>query len=190
MRIGVFGGTFDPPHTGHLIVGADACAALGLDRLLWIPAARPPHKGGRVLTPALVRLAMVRAALRGNRRFRAEKLELERPGPSFTVDTLRALTESGGGCELFLLVGADNLREFASWREPEQILQLARLVVLERGGVAGEGEGAPPALHVPVTRVDISSTEIRRRVAVGESIRYLVPDAVRRIVERERLYRS
>ena len=193
MRIGVFGGTFDPPHLGHLVVAADAYQALHLDRLFWIPAARPPHKLGRVHATAEQRLAMVGAALDGDERFTVSDLELRRQGPSFTVDTLRALRKQNPGSELFFLIGADALREIDTWREPEEVARLAHLVVLARG----DGENGTTVLHprlpirmVPVTRIDISATEIRRRVARGESIRYFVPDAVREIIRREKLYQQ
>ena len=193
MRIGVFGGTFDPPHLGHLVVAADAYQVLHLDHLLWIPAARPPHKLGRVHATAEQRLAMVRAALDGDERFAISDLELRRQGPSFTVDTLRTLRQQNADSELFFLIGADALREIETWREPEEVARLAHLVVLARG----DGRNGTTILHsrfpvltVPVTRVDISATEIRRRVARGESIRYFVPDAVREIIRRERLYQQ
>ena len=188
MRIGVFGGTFDPPHVGHLIVAAEAHRALELDRLLLVPAALPPHKREGVHTPAEIRLEMVRRAVRGDVRFRVDDVEVRREGPSYTVDTLRVLAERMPGTELFLLIGADNLRDFPAWREPDEILRLARLVVLERSGE--QGSAPVPALRVPVTRIDVSATEVRRRVGAGESIRYLVPEAVRRMVEHRGLYQS
>ncbi|HEX7243028.1 MAG TPA: nicotinate-nucleotide adenylyltransferase [Longimicrobiaceae bacterium] len=190
MRIGVFGGTFDPPHHGHLIVAADVHAALGLDRVLFVPAAVPPHKRHTVQAPPGVRLEMVRAAVRGDGRFEADDLELRRPGPSYTADTLRALRERLPGTELFFMIGADNVRELPSWREPDEIVRLARIVAVPRGCESTEVDAPFPVLSVPVTRVAISATEVRRRVAAGESIRYLVPDAVRGIVEREGLYRG
>ncbi|MDQ3556360.1 MAG: nicotinate-nucleotide adenylyltransferase [Gemmatimonadota bacterium] len=186
MRVGVFGGTFDPPHVGHLIVATEAHRALELDRLLFVPAALPPHKGGGVHTSPRVRLEMVRRAIRGDQRFGAEDVEVRRAGPSYTIDTLRIFAERMPGAELFLLIGADNLRDFSAWREPRQIMSLARLVVLARAGE--EGDGTVPAIRIPVTRIDVSSTAIRRRVGAGESIRYLVPEAVRRMVERHGLY--
>ncbi len=190
MRIGVFGGTFDPPHLGHLVVASDACGALGLDRVLWVPSAVPPHKARTVQAPAQARLEMVRAAIEGDARFEASDVELRRPGPSYTVDTLRELADAHPGAELVLLIGADNLREIPKWRDPEGILALARVAVLSRDG-AGVPPGAPiPATAVGVTRVDVSATEVRRRAAAGETIRYLVPDAVRALVERRGLYRE
>jgi nicotinate-nucleotide adenylyltransferase len=191
-RIGVFGGTFDPPHVGHLIAAADAHRALRLDRLLFVPSAVPPHKRRTVRAPAGVRLEMVRAAIAGDDRFAADDLELRRSGPSYSVDTLRELKRREPACELYFLIGADNLREIAGWHQPEEIVRLARLVVLSREGDPGAPEdGGPfPARRVAVTRVDVSATDIRRRAAHGESIRYLVPEAVRAIVEREGLYRD
>ena len=192
MRLGVFGGTFDPPHVGHLIVAQDAALALDLDRVLFAPAGVPPHKRDRMLSPADARLAMTRAAVAGNGRFDVDAVELERgEGPSYTVDTLRALAERHPDAELWLLIGRDQWAEFATWREPEDVMRLASVGVLSRGG---NGSGPRPGTHervrfVDVTRVDVSSTEIRRRVGVGESVRYLVPDAVIEIIFREQLYR-
>lgn len=190
MRIGVFGGTFDPPHHGHLIVAADVHAALALDRVLLVPAAVPPHKRETVKAPAGTRLEMVRAAVAGDPRFEVDDLELRRPGPSYTVDTLRTLRDRLPGVELFFMVGADNLRELATWHEPEEIVRLARLVAVPRGCDDVDTDAPFPVLSVPVTRVGISATDVRRRVAAGQSIRYLVPDAVREIVAREGLYRE
>ena len=202
MRLGVFGGTFDPPHVGHLIVAQDAALALDLDRVLFVPAGVPPHKRDRVLSPADARLAMTRAAVAGNGRFDVDAVELERgEGPSYTVDTLRALAERHPGAELWLLIGRDQWEEFATWREPEEVLRLASVGVLSRAGNgSGPGLGPGPFTNesglgagvrfVDVTRIDTSSTEIRRRVGVGESVRYLVPDAVIEIIFRESLYRG
>ena len=190
MRIGVFGGTFDPPHLGHLVVASDACEALDLGRVLWIPSAVPPHKLRTVRAPAEARLEMVRAAIQGDPRFEADDVELRRAGPSYTVDTLRELASRHPGDELVLLIGADNLREIPGWREPGEILRLARVAVLSRDGAGVPPDAAIPATAVAVTRVDVSATEVRRRAAAGETIRYLVPDAVRALVERRELYRE
>lgn len=190
MRLGVYGGTFDPPHLGHLVAASDACDALGLDRVLWVPAAENPLKGGRVRTPAALRLEMVRAAVAGDPRFEADDLELRRGAPSYTVDTLRALGERHPGAALFLLAGADLLADLHRWRESAEVLRLATLSVMTRAG-----EGLPPdaphgAVPVKVTRVDVSATEVRRRAAAGRTIRYLVPEGVRAVVEREQPYRD
>ncbi|HET6764631.1 MAG TPA: nicotinate-nucleotide adenylyltransferase [Longimicrobiaceae bacterium] len=190
MRTGVFGGTFDPPHLGHLIAAADAHRALALDRVLFVPSAQPPHKRGLVRTPAATRLEMVRAAIAGDARFAADDLELRRPGPSYSADTLRELRAREPGGELFFLLGADALRDLPGWHRPDEIARLAHLAVLSRAGDGAHAASPYPALPVAVTRVDVSATEIRRRAARGETIRYLVPEAVRAIVEREGLYRD
>lgn len=190
MKLGVFGGTFDPPHVGHLIVAQDAFTALGLDRLLFVPAAAPPHKHGRVSAPPTQRLAMLRAALGTDPRFAIEELELHRPGPSYTVDTLRTLRADHPDAELFFLLGADQLRELHTWRDPAEIARLARVVMLSRSGM-DDGAAAVdvPCTRLAVTRVDVSATDIRRRVAAGQPIRYLVPAEVERLIAREGLYR-
>jgi nicotinate-nucleotide adenylyltransferase len=178
MRIGVFGGTFDPPHIGHLIVAGDVHARLGLDRVLFVPSAVPPHKIARVRASADLRARMVRAATGGDPRFEVDELELRREGPSYTVDTLRELRDRFRGAELFFLIGMDALRDFPTWRAPDEILRMAQLAVVGSGTVL-----------VPVTRIDLSATEIRRRIAAGESIRHLVSEPVREIIAREGLYR-
>lgn len=189
MRLGLFGGTFDPPHLGHLVVASDLHQALGLDRLLLVPAAEPPHKRGRVVASAEQRLQMLRAAVGDDPRLAVDDLELRRPGASYTVDTLRRLRERERPDELFLVIGVDQLRELHTWREPEELAELASIVVVPRSG--GERFETPyPVRWAPVTRIDLSATEIRRRVREGRPIRYLVPDAVREIIEAEGLYRN
>lgn len=187
MRTGLFGGTFDPPHTGHLIVAQDALIRLELARVVFIPAFEPPHKRGRAISPAHLRLAMLRAALADDDRFAIDDIEIRRGGTSYTVDTLRALHAADPAAELFLLLGTDQYEEIETWREPGELRTLARIAVLSR-------EGRHPVLRadgasrVPVTRIDVSATEIRRRVAAGEPIRYLVPAAVEAIIRQHRLY--
>jgi len=188
-KLGVLGGTFDPPHHGHLIVASDALEVLGLDRILLVPAAEPPHKPGSVFASGGQRLAMLQSAVAGDDRFVVEEMELERRGPSYTVDTLRALRAREPDAELIFLLGIDQFRAFGRWRQPDQVAVLARLGVLSRAGEVPDLSGPWGAVGVPVTRVDISSTEIRRRVAGGLQVRYHVPEAVRRIIEREGLYR-
>jgi nicotinate-nucleotide adenylyltransferase len=189
VRLGLLGGTFDPPHLGHLIVASAAFESLELDRILFIPAAAPPHKLGSVVASAEQRLEMVRRAITGDPRFAVDDLELRRPGASYTVDTLRALREREPGVELFFLVGADQVRELHTWRDPEEVSRLACLAVLSRGGDQIPSAGRYRTLPVAVPRIDIAATEIRRKVAAGESIRYLVPEAVREYIEGEGLYR-
>lgn len=191
-RIGIFGGTFDPPHLGHLIVAQDALVALGLERVLFIPAAVPPHKIQREITPAALRLELLRAAVAGDPRFEVSDLELRRAGPSYTVDTLRELQERHPAASLYFLLGVDQFRELHGWREPEAISRLATLAVIGREGELGEGSVATRFPHhmVAATRIDISATAVRARVAAGEPIRYLVPERVAAVIEREGLYRS
>jgi nicotinate-nucleotide adenylyltransferase len=188
MKLGVFGGTFDPPHLGHLIVAGEVHHRLGLDRVLWIPAAVPPHKRDRDITPGHIRLRMVRAAIADDPRFEASDMELKRDGPSYTVDTLRELRADRPDAEIFLILGADQLGEIESWKEPEEIGRLATIV-----GFARAGE-APPALArsriVEIPRIDIAATALRRRVREGRPVRYLVSDGVEQIIRRERLYRD
>ena len=194
LRIGLFGGSFNPPHVGHLAV-AEACAeAAGLDRVLWVPAATPPHKrGDPALAPAADRLALVRAAVAGNPRFEVSTVEVKRGEVSFTVDTLRQLAAEHPSADLALLIGGDSLAAFDTWREPEAILALARLVVYARPGAdlgAVPGWVMRRVTIVEGPLLEVSSTALRARVAAGRTVRYLVPDAVRAEVERRRLYRA
>ena len=188
MKTGIFGGTFDPPHVGHLIAAQDALETLSLDRVLFIPARLPPHKQNDNVTDAAVRLRMIQAAVAGNPRFEVSDVELNRTGPSFTVDTLRELRTQNPGDEFFLLLGVDQVQEFRTWREPEAVLDLARLAMLARGGIEEAAAGDIVHQTVPVTRVDVSSTIVRQRVQAGGSIRYLVAEAVEKIIAAERLY--
>lgn len=197
MRVGILGGTFDPVHLGHLVAAQDAFDALALDRLHFVPAGVPPHKSEEEITPASLRLRMVKAAIEDDPRFDALDLELRREGPSYTVDTLRTLHEQDPGAELHLLLGADQWAGFSTWREPRTILELARVVVMTRSGESpsrhGDGDGAgawEPFAEVSVTRLDITSSDIRVRAREGRSIRYVVPDAVRRIIDAAKLYRG
>lgn len=185
MKLGVFGGTFDPPHIGHLIAAQDAKSALGLDRVIFVPAAVPPHKRDDTVSAAGTRLAMVRAAIAGADGFEVDDLELRRGGPSWTVDTLRELAARLPGSELFLLIGSDQYAEFDSWREPDEIGQLAKIAVLTRENGLRQAAGVHT---VRVTRIDVSSTDIRRRMAEGQPIRFLVPAAVEALIRLHGLY--
>lgn len=194
LRIGLFGGTFDPPHNGHVAVAADVASALALDRVLWIAAGEPPHKPTLPLTPAPIRLDMVRAATEHDVRFVVSAVEILREGPSFTVDTLREIRSTHVGAELFLIIGADQFSQFASWRDPEVILQMATVVVMDRAGVDASAavpnvKGVDSARFVQVRRVDLSSTELRARVAAGEDVSADVPLGVARLITSEGLYR-
>jgi nicotinate-nucleotide adenylyltransferase len=185
VKLGVFGGTFDPPHIGHLIAAQDARSALGLDRVIFVPAAVPPHKRDDTVSAAGTRLAMVRAAIAGADGFEVDDLELRRGGPSWTVDTLRELAARLPGSELFLLIGSDQYAEFESWREPDEIRQLAKVAVLTRENGVRQAAGVHT---VRVTRLDVSSTDIRRRISEGQPIRFLVPAAVDALIRLHGLY--
>ena len=195
LRLGLLGGTFDPPHVGHLLLAEAARERLRLDRVLFIPAHVPPHKRGRPVTPARTRRALLTAALRGTG-FGLSTIELDRPGPSYTVDTLETFTRMHPHARLFLLVGADSLHDLPGWRDPERILALATVAVAARPGTRLAGltrgmlarhRGAIAFLGNPP--VDVSSTRLRARVAAGRSIRFLVPSAVERTIARLGLYR-
>ncbi len=198
-RIGLYGGTFDPVHHGHLILGRDAVEALGLDRLIFLPAAVSPHKLGRA--PGATgpqRRAMLAAALAGEERFALDDRELHRTGPSFTVDTVRDLRgELPGGTEWFYLIGEDNVAALPTWHRVEELSTLVRFVVFRREEKSSSPPSAfrllPSAFYLPPSPlsrlVDISATEIRNRVAKSQSIRYLVPEVVSEFIEAQRLYR-
>jgi nicotinate-nucleotide adenylyltransferase len=191
VRLGVYGGSFDPPHVGHLLVVTDAAEALGLDRVVWVPTATQPLKADGAPAPGALRLAMVEAAVAGVPGFDASAIEIDRGGLSYTVDTLEAFAAEYAGAERFLLIGADSLATFDRWRAPERIVELAQVAVLER---ASGGGGAPSPLRpgmraVTTRRVDLSSTEVRERVRAGKPIRGFVPEPVAAIIERAGLYR-
>ena len=189
MRIGLLGGSFDPPHVGHLLAASDAYEALHLDRLVFIPAAVQPLKVDRMAASSEQRLVMTKMLIGGDSRFDVDSMEIERGGLSYTVDTLAALRLRWPSAELFWLVGADIVPSFARWREPERIVELATVVVLQRTG-DGDGASLPAGMRCLATRrVDVSSTEIRQRVMEGKSVRGFVPDAVAEYIAAERLYR-
>jgi len=182
-RVGVFGGTFDPIHVGHLAIANAALDDLGLDRVCFVPARRSPLKGSGPVAGPEDRLAMLRAAVADEPRFRVSQVELDRTGPSFTVDTLEALRGEG---ELFLILGSDAYAEFERWREPARIRGLATIVLAARPGAPNAPTGVR-MLDSPL--MDISSRELRARAARGRSLRYLVPEAALRYIEEHRLYR-
>jgi nicotinate-nucleotide adenylyltransferase len=190
MRIGLLGGSFDPPHNGHLLAAGDVFDALGLACVVFIPTAVQPLKAGQAHALANQRLSMVRRLVDGDARFDVSAIEIDRGGLSFTVDTLTTFAAERPSSTLFWLVGADILRSFAKWREPERIVELATVVVMERNGETHELASIPgqPA-RVTTRRIDISSTEIRQRVREGKSIRGFVPDSVAEYIATERLYR-
>jgi nicotinate-nucleotide adenylyltransferase len=184
---GVFGGTFDPVHLGHLIAAEAAREALGLERVLFVPALRPPHKPDLPVTAPGHRVAMLRAAIADNPAFGLDTLELDRDGPSYSVDTLAALTEhaaaSGSTADLVFICSTEALRGLPSWREPGRILSLARGWLEEHFGAQ-----APRILLIDGPRIEVSGTAIRERVAAGRSIRYLVPAPVAAYIADNGLY--
>ena len=187
--VGLFGGSFDPIHHGHLVVARVAAELLGLDEVRFVPAREQPFKAGRHSAPAEHRAAMVRLAIAGAPGFALETLELERPGASYTVDTLRALRAREPGLELALLIGADAAADFPKWREAEAVAQLARIVVFGRAGA--EPVTVPGAWRtIDVPAIEVSATGIRRRVRKGLPIRYWVPDAVAEYVAAHGLYQD
>ncbi len=194
--IGIFGGTFDPPHLAHLAVAEEAREALGLARVLFVPAGRPWQKDDRPVSPGHIRLAMVERAIAGNPCFFADPREVDRPGPSYTVDTIEELAAETG-TELQFILSAEALAGFSTWRDPERILALTRLCVVPReidpDAVIEAFRERYPAAAARITVLDqprlaISSTRIRARVRAGRSIRYLVPDAVAALITEYALY--
>jgi nicotinate-nucleotide adenylyltransferase len=191
-RIGVFGGTFDPPHVGHLVTAVNVRHALALDRLLLVVANEPWQKvGTRPITPAADRLAMVEAAVAGVDGLEASSTEIDRGGPSYTADTLADLAGAHPGVELFLVLGADAAAGLHTWERVEEVRSLASLVVVER---PGEPPPAVPAewtwTHVEVPRLEVSSSDLRARVADGRPLEYLLTPAVISCVRERRLYRG
>jgi nicotinate-nucleotide adenylyltransferase len=191
LRLGVFGGTFDPIHLGHLLLAEIARQLLRLDRVFFVPARTPPHKGDVATSPEH-RFRMTRLACADNPHFRVSDLELRREGPSYTVDTLRSLRrEAPAGSEHYLLIGADSARDLETWKDHEVLLDESNVVVLARPGV--NREDLPKELGARATMlaapvVGISSSEIRRLIRAGESIRYQVTDSVERYIRAQRLY--
>ena len=194
MRLGVFGGTFDPIHLGHLIIAEAARTEARLDLVLFVLSPRPPHKNAEEITPGHHRLAMLRLALADNPCFSASTLEMQREGISYTVDTLKQLRglPEYAEAEMHLIIGMDSLAAFLHWREPESIIRLARLLVYPRleaspQSVRPEFLEACHFLQAPI--LEISSTEIRRRRREGLSVRYLLPESVEAYLASHQLYR-
>jgi nicotinate-nucleotide adenylyltransferase len=196
VRIGILGGTFNPPHLGHLVCAQEAYLQLGLDRVMLIPARIPPHKPVEDEPGAEHRLELCRCAIEGDSRFEVSALEIGRDGTSFTVDTLEKLNSTVPDSELFLIVGGDVAAGLRSWRDPVRVLELATVAVAKRRGTARERveealdglPGGDRAEFFRMPRIGISSTMIRRRVRAGEPITYLTPEPVVSYIERHALY--
>lgn len=201
--LGVLGGTFDPIHLAHLALAQEAADSLGLERVMFVPAGSPPHKPGVAMASGGDRLAMVELAIAGNDRFVASRVELDREGPSYTVDTLEALDASrradGAIGDLILVLSADAFLGLMSWRNPRRVLELARLAVAPRDGYPEAGPGflatnlpelAHRAMFLDGPRIRLSASDLRERAAAGRSLRYLVPDAVVAYIGDHGLYRT
>jgi len=199
LRLGLLGGTFNPPHIGHLVCAQEAHAQLGLDRVLLVPVHTPPHKETDGDPGVEVRVALCEAAVAGDERLGVSRAEADVPGRSYTVDTLNRLHDARPEDQLTFIVGGDMAASLPQWREPQAILELCTIGAAARDGVGRdevlegldrELPGASDRIRFfDMPRIDISSTLIRRRVAAGEPVRYLVPDAVAASIEREGLYR-
>jgi len=198
MDIGVFGGTFDPIHSGHLIIAEEARLGLGLSQVIFVPAGEPWLKGAREISPAAHRLEIVKLAITSNPHFIVSTVDMDRGGPSYTEDTLTDLKrELGEAADFYFILGLDTLAQFAMWREPRRIVAMCHLVAAKRPEAREFDleslEQSIPGISRRLTildnpQVDISSSEIRRRVAKGLSIRNLVPDAVERYIREQGLY--
>ena len=190
-RIGVLGGTFDPPHVGHLVTAVNLVHALDLDVVLMVVANEPWQKvGSRPITPAAQRLELVRAAVRDVEGIEASDLEIRRGGPSYSVDTLRELRSAHAGSELFLIVGADAASELHTWRRPTELAALCRVVVVDRPGTETRLPEGFDGVRVEVPRLEVSSTDLRARAVDGRPLRFLVPDPVISLVRELDLYRD
>ena len=196
MRLGILGGTFNPPHLGHLVCAQEAHRELALDRVLFIPARIPPHKPVEHEPGPEHRLELCRLAVAGDERFAVSDTELQRAGPSFTLDTLKMLSTQAPQDELFLILGGDIAAGLADWHQPEQVLELATVAIAERRGTSRDAvdrtlsglRGGERARFFAMPRIEISSTMVRHRVGAGQPIRYFVPDQVEDYIQQHGLY--
>ncbi len=198
-RIGVFGGTFDPPHIGHLILAGEAVHQFQLDRLLWVLTPEPPHKLENAVTPLTHRLAMLENMIADNPAFELSRIEIERPGPHYTVDTVRAIAENQPGADIILLIGGDSLRDLPTWRfAPDLVTVVSKLGVMRRpddstdlAALEAKLPGVLGKLHfIDALLQPVSSRELRRRISSGEMYRYYVAPGVYDYIEKNRLYRN
>ncbi len=196
-RIGILGGTFDPPHIGHLILAQHALDAIGLSQLLFVPAANPPHKQQEFKTPVEHRLAMLDCATEDNPHFAISRVDVDRPGPHYSVDMVRLLQEKHPQAEFFFVMGGDSLRDLPKWHQPQELIRLCKIAVMRRPqSIISRDmhhdtlpELAERLTIVDAPLIDISSTAIVERSAAGNSIRYLVPDIVIAYIKAHQLYR-
>ena len=203
MRLGIFGGTFDPVHFGHLALAEECLAVAGLDEVWLVPAASPPHKGGKKLSRFDQRKEMLELAIAGNEKFKVEPMEADRPGPSFTSDTLEEIQKRKPNDELFLIIGGDSALEFSTWKDPAKIASLATIIVRIRPGVnmpteqefisqLGKELGVLPKVIFVAgpPYLDVSSSLLKERVSNNKSVRYLLPRAVEVYIQQKKLYLS
>lgn len=196
-RIGIFGGTFDPPHLGHLILAEESLDQLGLDRLYWVLTPDPPHKRAQRLTPIEIRCLLVKAAIRNNKSFQFSRADLDRPGPHYTVDTVKIIKKQNPSAEIFYLIGGDSLHDFPNWFHPHELLgQLTGLGVMRRPGDKvnmDQLENALPGvtnklIFIDAPLLEIASNEIRKRISFNKPYRYYLPDSVYKIIEKNNYY--
>ena len=185
-KIGIYGGTFDPIHHGHLILAREAVESLGLDQIIFVPAALSPYKMARAPTAQEIRVEMLQAAIEGEPQFTLDLCEIRRGGTSYTIDTVEEIQQREGNAEYFFLLGDDNLPQLETWHRFVELRELVQFVVLSRGTLAAE-KASYPMIH---RQINISATEVRNRVATGRSIRYLVPPAVEEIIRRRQIYQE
>lgn len=190
-KIGILGGTFDPPHLGHLIAAQEVQEKLKLDRIFFIPASLPPHKKKVKISRAIHRLKMVQLATQDNRNFKVLDLELKREGHSYTVDTLKALRKKYPQAQFFLILGLDNLNHIHTWKKPEEIFKLSKAVFITRPGFTlnKTSKWLSYSKLLEVREIDISSTDIRERIKKSKSIRYMVPEKVLQYIKKHKLYK-
>jgi nicotinate-nucleotide adenylyltransferase len=184
-KVGIYGGSFDPIHHGHLILAREAREALGLEKIIFVPAALSPFKARPATAPGDTRLKMLHAAIEGEDGFGTDDCELRRPLPSWTIDTVLEIRKRETDSDIYLLIGEDNVATLDRWRQFDELNKLVRFVVLDRTGSQMQRN-----YQIVRRKIDISATDIRKRVARGQSIRYLVPKAVEGIIQREKLYRE
>jgi nicotinate-nucleotide adenylyltransferase len=187
-RIGILGGTFDPPHNGHIAIAEAALKELRLDKIIFIPAGLPPHKTKRPVSSKADRLEMLRLTIKGKRQFEISEIEIDRAGPSYTVDTLRYLCEHNPHDQFFYLIGADNISEMETWRLPNEIIELVTVAVASRPGFTSSGIFRDKVIYFNMTAVDISSTKIRNRVKLNLPIEGLIPLDVEEYIREKGLY--
>lgn len=198
MRLGVFGGTFDPPHLGHLILAEAARDQLQLDKVLWVVAGQSPLKQEREISPAEIRVEMVLAAIADNPAFALSRIDLDRPPPHYTIDTLALLGREFPGAEFYFLMGEDSLRDLPRWRSPGEIIARAWLAVSQRPGSEAdlsEVEWAAPGVSsrvkwVQAPRLEIASSDIQQRIRTGRTVQYMLPQVVHEIIQRTGLYQK